>query len=177
MVTLVNGTVEPVPRGRATGFRRRAPIRLAVLPFHGGRSRDHCTTSSSARRGVGGNAAALFGAQPSLSNIWGYPVAPHISSRTAARVSGISRGSVIGQGVSPIASRSAVSRWSPRWRALAMLSYAEDLFVGVLAGYEAVADIDALASGIELAVARLVVISKQRRKIRGRRGLSLVVNV
>nr|WP_302621623.1 hypothetical protein [Mycobacterium malmoense] len=58
-----------------------------------------------------------------------------------------------------------------------MLSYAEDLFVGVLADYEAVADIDALASGVELAVARLVAISKQRRKIRGRRGLSLVVNV
>lgn len=60
---------------------------------------------------------------------------------------------------------------------VAMLSYAEDLFFGVLADYEAVADIDALASGIELAVARLVAISKQRRKSRGRRGLSLVVNV
>lgn len=58
-----------------------------------------------------------------------------------------------------------------------MQSYAEDLFFGVLADYEAVADIDALASGIELAVARLVAISKQRRKIRGRRGLSFVVNV
>lgn len=58
-----------------------------------------------------------------------------------------------------------------------MQSYAEDLFVGVLAGYEAVADIDALASGIELAVTGMVAISKQRRKIRGRRGLSLVVSV
>jgi len=58
---------------------------------------------------------------------------------------------------------------------VAMLSYAEDLFFGVLADYEAVADIDALARGIELAVARLVAISKHRKKIRGRRGLSLVV--
>lgn len=60
---------------------------------------------------------------------------------------------------------------------VAMLSYAEDLFFGVLADYEAVADIDALARGIELAVARLVAISKQRKRTRGRRGLSLVVNV
>lgn len=60
---------------------------------------------------------------------------------------------------------------------MAMLSYAEDLFFGVLADYEAVVDIDAFAGGIELAVARLVAISKQRRKIRGRRGLSLVVSV
>ncbi|OBH43464.1 WS/DGAT/MGAT family O-acyltransferase [Mycobacterium mantenii] len=60
---------------------------------------------------------------------------------------------------------------------VAMLSYAEDLFFGVLADYDAVADIDALARGIELAVARLVAISKQPKKIRGRRGLSLVVSV
>ena len=59
---------------------------------------------------------------------------------------------------------------------VAMLSYAEDLFFGVLADYDAVADIDALARGIELAVARLVAISKHRKRIRGRRGLSLVVN-
>ena len=37
--------------------------------------------------------------------------------------------------------------------------------------------LDALARGIELAVARLVVISKQRKKIRDCRGLSLVANV
>lgn len=60
---------------------------------------------------------------------------------------------------------------------VAMLSYAEDLFFGVLADYEAVADIDALARGIELAVARLVSISKQRKKIHRRGGLSLVVSV
>lgn len=60
---------------------------------------------------------------------------------------------------------------------VAMLSYADDLFFGVLADYEAVADIDALARGIELAVARLVSISKQRKRIHGRRGLSLVANV
>lgn len=58
-----------------------------------------------------------------------------------------------------------------------MLSYVEDLFFGILADYEAVADIDALARGIELAVARLVAISKQRKRIHGRRGLTLVVNV
>lgn len=60
---------------------------------------------------------------------------------------------------------------------VAMLSYVEDLFFGILADYEAVADIDALARGIELAVARLVAISKQRKRIHGRRGLTLVVNV
>lgn len=60
---------------------------------------------------------------------------------------------------------------------VAMLSYAEDLFFGVLADYEAVADIDALARGIEQAVAHLVSISKQRKRIHGRRGLTLVANV
>ncbi|MGH7041932.1 MAG: WS/DGAT/MGAT family O-acyltransferase [Acetobacteraceae bacterium] len=59
---------------------------------------------------------------------------------------------------------------------VAMLSYADDLFFGVLADYDAVADIDALARGIEVAVAHLVAISKHRKQIRGRRGLSLVVN-
>ncbi|OBH33581.1 hypothetical protein A5692_13710 [Mycobacterium sp. E342] len=60
---------------------------------------------------------------------------------------------------------------------VAMLSYAEDLFFGVLSDYGAVADIDALSRGIELAVARLVAISKQRKKIHRRGGLSLVVSV
>ncbi len=59
---------------------------------------------------------------------------------------------------------------------VAMLSYAEDLSFGILADYEAVADIDALARGIEVAVARLVAISKKHGPVRGRRGLSLVVN-
>ncbi|AFC43185.1 hypothetical protein OCU_19660 [Mycobacterium intracellulare ATCC 13950] len=48
---------------------------------------------------------------------------------------------------------------------------------GVLADYEAVADIDALARGIGPAVAHLVAISKQRKRTRGRRGSSLVANV
>lgn len=39
-----------------------------------------------------------------------------------------------------------------------MLSCAEHLFFGVLADCEAVADIDALARGVELAVARPVTI-------------------
>lgn len=60
---------------------------------------------------------------------------------------------------------------------VAMLSYAEDLFFGVLADYEAVADIDALARGIEQAVAHLVAISKQRKRIHSRRGLTLVANI
>lgn len=59
---------------------------------------------------------------------------------------------------------------------VAMLSYAEDLFFGIVADYDAVADIDALARGIEVAVARLVAISKKHKPARGRRGLSLVVN-
>ncbi|TVS77737.1 WS/DGAT/MGAT family O-acyltransferase [Mycobacterium helveticum] len=60
---------------------------------------------------------------------------------------------------------------------VAMLSYAEDLFFGILADYDTVADIDALARGIEVAVARLVAISKKRKTLRGRRGMSLVGNV
>jgi diacylglycerol O-acyltransferase len=59
---------------------------------------------------------------------------------------------------------------------VAMLSYAENLFFGILADYDSVADIDALARGIEVAVARLVTISKKRKPVRGRRKLSLVVN-
>jgi diacylglycerol O-acyltransferase / wax synthase len=60
---------------------------------------------------------------------------------------------------------------------VAMLSYAENLFFGILADYDAVADIDALARGIEDAVARLVASSKRRKPALDRRGLSLVVNV
>lgn len=60
---------------------------------------------------------------------------------------------------------------------VAMLSYAEDLFFGILADYDAVADVDELARGIEVAVARLVASSKRRKQSRDRRGLSLVVNV
>ena len=59
---------------------------------------------------------------------------------------------------------------------VAMLSYAEDLFFGILADYDALADVDELASGIEVAVARLVASSKRRNPARGRRGLSVVVS-
>lgn len=60
---------------------------------------------------------------------------------------------------------------------VAMLSYADDLFFGVLADYDSVADIDALAVGIELAVARLVAIGSQRKRITDHRRLSLVTTV
>jgi diacylglycerol O-acyltransferase / wax synthase len=59
---------------------------------------------------------------------------------------------------------------------VAMLSYGEDLFFGILADYDAVADVDALARGIEVAVARLVASSKRRKAPRDRGGLSLVAN-
>ncbi|WP_421844083.1 WS/DGAT/MGAT family O-acyltransferase [Mycobacterium sp.] len=45
---------------------------------------------------------------------------------------------------------------------VAMLSYAQDLFFGVLADYDAVADVIELAKGIEVAIARLVAISSRR---------------
>lgn len=60
---------------------------------------------------------------------------------------------------------------------VAMVSYAEDLFFGILADYDAVADVDALARGIEVAVSRLVASSKKHTPARDRRGLTLVVNV
>lgn len=50
-------------------------------------------------------------------------------------------------------------------------------FFGILADYDAVADIDALARRIEVAVARLVASSKKRKPERDRRGLSLVASV
>jgi diacylglycerol O-acyltransferase / wax synthase len=59
---------------------------------------------------------------------------------------------------------------------VAMLSYGKDLFFGILADYDAVADVDALARGIEVAVARLVASSKRRKAPRDRGGLSLVAN-
>ncbi|GAB3014781.1 WS/DGAT/MGAT family O-acyltransferase [Mycobacterium bourgelatii] len=57
---------------------------------------------------------------------------------------------------------------------VAMLSYADDLYFGILADYDA-ADVDQLARGIEAAVARLVAISKRRKAPRRRGPLSLVV--
>jgi WS/DGAT/MGAT family acyltransferase len=58
---------------------------------------------------------------------------------------------------------------------VAMLSYADDLFFGILADYDVVADADQLARGIEAAVARLASISKRRKTPRTRGPLSLVV--
>lgn len=58
---------------------------------------------------------------------------------------------------------------------VAMLSYADDLFFGILADYDGVPDVDELAQGIEAAVGRLVAISKRRKAPRARGPLSLVV--
>jgi WS/DGAT/MGAT family acyltransferase len=60
--------------------------------------------------------------------------------------------------------------------AVAMLSYADDLFFGILADFDTVPDVDELARGIEVAVARLVTRSKRRKVARDRGGLSLVVS-
>lgn len=57
-----------------------------------------------------------------------------------------------------------------------ILRYADELFFGILADFDTVADIDELARGVETAVARLLVRSKRRRRSRDRHGLSLVVN-
>jgi len=59
--------------------------------------------------------------------------------------------------------------------AVAMVSYADDLFFGILADYDVVADVDQLARGIEAAVANLVAISKRRKDPPTRGPLSLVV--
>lgn len=59
---------------------------------------------------------------------------------------------------------------------VAMLSYADDLFFGILADFDAVPDVDELARGIEVAVARLVARSKRRKAADDRGGLSLVVS-
>lgn len=58
---------------------------------------------------------------------------------------------------------------------VAMLSYADELFIGILADYDEIADVDELARGIEAAVARLVTISKRRKAHYARGPLSLVV--
>ncbi len=59
---------------------------------------------------------------------------------------------------------------------VAMLSYADDLFFGILADFDAVPDVDELARGIEVAVARLVTRSKRHQAARDHGGLSLVVS-
>ncbi|OBK30644.1 diacylglycerol O-acyltransferase [Mycobacterium asiaticum] len=58
---------------------------------------------------------------------------------------------------------------------VAMLSYADDLFFGILTDYDVVVDADKLARGIEAAVARLVKISERRQNPPRRGPLSLVV--
>lgn len=58
---------------------------------------------------------------------------------------------------------------------VAILSYADRLFFGVLADFS-ITDADELARGIEAAVARLLVRSRRRKPDRDRHGLSLVVN-
>lgn len=57
---------------------------------------------------------------------------------------------------------------------VAMLSYADDLFFGILADFDTIPDVDEFARSIETAVARLVASSKHRKGSRERRGLSLV---
>ncbi len=59
---------------------------------------------------------------------------------------------------------------------VAMLSYADDLFFGILTDFDAVPDVDEFARGIEAAVARLVALSKRRRTTDHQRGLSLVAS-
>lgn len=58
---------------------------------------------------------------------------------------------------------------------VAMLSYAGDLFFGILTDYGVSADVDQLARGIEAAITRLVALSKRRRNPPTRGPLSLVV--
>ncbi|BCO36667.1 wax ester/triacylglycerol synthase family O-acyltransferase [Mycobacterium heckeshornense] len=57
---------------------------------------------------------------------------------------------------------------------VAMLSYANDLFFGILADFDSVPDVDEIARGIEIAVARLVAVCKRHKTARDHRGLHLV---
>lgn len=59
---------------------------------------------------------------------------------------------------------------------VAILSYGDDLYFGILADFDAVPDIDELARGVQVAVDRLVAASKRRKTARHRHGLQLVVN-
>lgn len=59
---------------------------------------------------------------------------------------------------------------------VAILSYADDLYFGILADFDSMPDLADLASGIRVAVDRLVTSSKRRKTARDRRGLQLVVN-
>ena len=57
---------------------------------------------------------------------------------------------------------------------VAMLSYADDLFFGILADFDGAPEVDELARGVERAVAGLVASTKRRRTARHRGALSLV---
>ncbi|BBZ12704.1 WS/DGAT/MGAT family O-acyltransferase [Mycobacterium branderi] len=59
---------------------------------------------------------------------------------------------------------------------VAILSYADGLFFGILADFDAMPDVDELARGMEVAVARLVASSKRRKRVREDHGLTLVVS-
>ena len=52
---------------------------------------------------------------------------------------------------------------------IAMVSYADRFIFGITADYDAAPDVDELADGIEQAVARLVAISRERLRTRGRK--------
>lgn len=51
---------------------------------------------------------------------------------------------------------------------IAMASYADRFAFGITANYDTAADVDMLAAGIEQGVARLVAISRTRKRKRGR---------
>jgi WS/DGAT/MGAT family acyltransferase len=59
---------------------------------------------------------------------------------------------------------------------VAMFSYADDLFFGMLADFDTMPDVDEFARDVETAVAHLLKISKRREAARGRRRLSLVAS-
>ncbi len=59
---------------------------------------------------------------------------------------------------------------------VAMLSYADQLFFGILADFDTMPDVDEFAADIETAVARLLASSKRRKAARERRRLSLVAD-
>jgi diacylglycerol O-acyltransferase len=59
---------------------------------------------------------------------------------------------------------------------IGMLSYVDELVFGILADYDAVPDVDALASGIELGVARLVVQARNQAGAKRTPRLSQMAN-
>jgi diacylglycerol O-acyltransferase len=59
---------------------------------------------------------------------------------------------------------------------VAMVSYSDYLFFGILADFDTVPEVDEIAHGIEVAVARLVAICKKRQTAHDHRGLHLVTS-